>query len=466
MKPIIRRTVIAAVAAAALASGSLLVAAPAAALPTGFTVVEGTATPNVVGDVLTVAQTSELAIIEVDSFDVTLSESVVIEAPSETALTVFRVSDATSMNIDGTVSSNGSLVLMGNQGVYLYGDASIDVAGDLLLIAGDAPNSEFSEEVIDFTISPTDGSITINSDAQAYAGRAMGLVGLWVNQDGFVHTGNGDLVLASVSDIEYMPEYHTIASSGVLDGGAVSVTGTQHARHGSVAAISPNPASLTHNGVSVGDNAGASGTSGVWLSGGITTDGLDAFAVGDFEDALGGQLGGFPYLGGPLTLTASALTGYTMGGTVPTTSTAILSGVEAGELQIPIIQASCGLEAPPLETHWAMAPPTYDGNLIVPDISVYDTPNLPGVEVPGLGTVWFNERTITDVGDYQIVELTAMRVETEGGDEHLFGVVACGVPTEHVLPVTGGNAGPVLAIALLVTLAGTALLVLRIRRTA
>lgn len=464
-----RRALGFAAASAALALvGALALAAPAAAQPTGITVLTGSVAQATDGNTLTLTQTSDVAIVEVTAFDIAAVETLQILAPTPTAVTVFRVVGGTESNIDGAVTSTGSLAIMSPDGITVGGSGSVNVDGDLVLVSGTAANTEFDTATPRFDVVAAYAPVVIAADGEVAADGSAALVAPVVRNEGFLGAGNGDLDLWSATQVTYDRTLRTFIVTGnaPMEGQYVESTtsGYQQSRHGTVSLYSAGP--VIHDGFTVADNDGqTTGASGLELAGDVSSDALDAAAYGQFADFLGGQLGAFPIIGDAAALSADSIRGFTTGGRVPVESTLVMSGVEILGVAAPIIQVACGLdEAEPLEAHFAMAVPDYDGGSIVPSIDPYSTPNQPAVAVPGLGTVQFNEQTTTKIDGYTILEVTAMHIVTTEGVDVRVGTVSCGL--EDVLPATG-PVNPLGAVALagLVALLGAALLVAARPRT-
>ncbi len=121
-------------AAMALA-GLLTLAGPAlAALPQGHVVMHGQAVPEVVGNTMTIRQTTQAAKVDWKSFDIGKDHAVRIEQPNREAFIVNRVTGTTRSQIDGSLTANGQVYLVNPNGVVFGSEAKVDVGG--LVAAG------------------------------------------------------------------------------------------------------------------------------------------------------------------------------------------------------------------------------------------------------------------------------------------------------------------------------------------
>jgi LPXTG-motif cell wall-anchored protein len=408
------------------------------------------------GNTMTVTQSSEVAVINVTSLNIEADETLEIITSSSTSLTVFRVTGGGTAVIEGQITSTGSLAVMnaGSEAINVTGiHAFIDVVGDLLLVAGNAPDAQFTSPISEFTVAVPGGLLSVQDGATVHADRAVAIVGAHLSIGGDISADNGDLAIWSAASFTYDRLISEFSVTGTeLDSSDVTIEpgSFQFATHGIVRIYSAG--SIVHNGTSVGHNAGSTdGISGVDLRGDIQSDALDVWAYGDAADGTP-YIGAFPFLGDPVAMTASAVGVNTSGGTYPTRSTFVMADLVLGLFDVAIIQSACGLEGSPLDVHWAMSNPNYNGSEIVPDVSIYSVPNQPPVVVPGLGTVYFNEQEVSELTDWQIVSATAIRIVTESGEIRV-GNTSCAIPAEDVLPATGADAAPALAAALLALLA-------------
>ncbi|MGH8463943.1 MAG: filamentous hemagglutinin N-terminal domain-containing protein, partial [Pseudomonas sp.] len=101
--------------------------------------VGGSATINRAGTTTTINQTSNRAIIDWRSFDVKGNESVNFIQPSRGSIAVNRIHDSKASQIDGSITANGNIMLLNQNGVLFGKSARVDVGG-LVAGAGDLVN--------------------------------------------------------------------------------------------------------------------------------------------------------------------------------------------------------------------------------------------------------------------------------------------------------------------------------------
>ena len=129
-----------ALTSAALLAGNLLIASVAVAnptvpnlpnaLPTGAKVIAGSAfvsqsqTPT--SAAMTVNQTSQLAVVNWDSFNVGKNATVTFNQPNANAVILNRVTGATASMIEGAVKANGQVVFVNPNGLTFGRGAEIN----------------------------------------------------------------------------------------------------------------------------------------------------------------------------------------------------------------------------------------------------------------------------------------------------------------------------------------------------
>ena len=121
--------------AAMAVAGLLTLAGPAlAVLPQNHVVTHGQVVPEVVGNAMTIRQTSQAAKLDWTSFDIGKDHAVRIEQPNREAFIVNRVTGTTRSQIDGSLTANGRVYLVNPNGVVFGEHAKVDVGG--LIAAG------------------------------------------------------------------------------------------------------------------------------------------------------------------------------------------------------------------------------------------------------------------------------------------------------------------------------------------
>ena len=220
---------------------ALLQPAQALAGPEGGLTVGGSATISRAGTTTTINQTSNRAIIDWRSFDVQSNESVNFVQPSRGSIAVNRIHDSKASQINGSVTANGSIMLLNQNGVLFGNTARVDVGG-LIAGAGDLANpNEFMAGAAARIEGARSGAAVINRGRITIApGGLAGFVapsvensGLISAQLGRVHMGAGDLATIDMAGdglIEIAMRDDDLArslkNSGSVqaDGGAVLMT--------------------------------------------------------------------------------------------------------------------------------------------------------------------------------------------------------------------------------------------------
>ena len=158
---------------------ALVAAQPAAAqavdaLPTGGTVVAGTATIGTPSPSarLDVDQTSNRAIFEWSSFDIGQHAEVAFAQPSASAIAVNRVTGGTAPSqIAGKLTANGIVAVLNANGVLFAGTADVNVGG-LIASTGDIENAAFMAGGNLAITGATRGEIVVSAGAGITVGNA------------------------------------------------------------------------------------------------------------------------------------------------------------------------------------------------------------------------------------------------------------------------------------------------------
>jgi len=117
-------------------------ASPAAANPVGGSVVQGTASFNSQGPVLTI-QTSDRAQINWSSFNIGLGQTTTFIQPSSSSVVWNQINDTSASQILGNLNANGYVVLQNSSGFSIGGQAVISTHG-LIMTTSRTPAPDLS----------------------------------------------------------------------------------------------------------------------------------------------------------------------------------------------------------------------------------------------------------------------------------------------------------------------------------
>jgi filamentous hemagglutinin family protein len=108
---------------------------PALGNPTGGTVTQGSATINSSGSTLNINQSTANALINWQSFNIGLGETVNFNQPSAQSITFNQINDANPSQLLGNLNANGYIVLENANGFYIGGQAVFNVHGLVMTTA-------------------------------------------------------------------------------------------------------------------------------------------------------------------------------------------------------------------------------------------------------------------------------------------------------------------------------------------
>lgn len=148
---------------ASTAVALVLAVQPSVADPTNPNVVGGdaTITAPATGTTL-VDQATQRTIIEWDTFDVGVSESVIFTQPSADAIALNRVTGGQGpSSIDGRIDANGRIIITNQDGI-VFGDGAVIDVGALIATTADIENDAFMNGSLDFNLSGNPDSQVIN----------------------------------------------------------------------------------------------------------------------------------------------------------------------------------------------------------------------------------------------------------------------------------------------------------------
>ncbi len=167
------------------------------ASPIGGQVTAGSATISSSATQTTIDQTSQRAVIDWNSFNVNANETVQFVQPSASSITLNRVHDSGTSQIDGQILANGNVWLINPNGVVFGKDAQVNVAG-LLATSGNISNQNFMNGNYIFdTSGNATATITNNGHITLAEGGLVALVAPNVVNNGVIQARLGRVVMAS-----------------------------------------------------------------------------------------------------------------------------------------------------------------------------------------------------------------------------------------------------------------------------
>ena len=167
-----------------------------AGLPMKGSVIAGTVTGDVTGNKMTLNQSTARAVIDWNSFNILPGKEVHFVQPSASAAVLNRVSASADMSqIAGTMTANGTVVLMNPNGVLFSSGATINV-GSLIVTTGTVNQTSFmAEGPIAITGAITGSVVNEGSITAANAG-LVALVSPSVRNQGVITATGGRIALS------------------------------------------------------------------------------------------------------------------------------------------------------------------------------------------------------------------------------------------------------------------------------
>jgi filamentous hemagglutinin family protein len=167
----------------------------AIANPVAPTVVNGTASFNQTGNVLTVTNSNGAAI-NWNSFSIAAGEPTRFVQPSASSSVLNRVLGGDPSSIYGTLSSNGRVWLVNPAGIMVGPSGRIDVVG-FVASTLHVSTADFLANKLDFNATPGAGNVVNQGEITTPSGGAVYLVGTHVTNAGIITTPQGETILAA-----------------------------------------------------------------------------------------------------------------------------------------------------------------------------------------------------------------------------------------------------------------------------
>ena len=177
--------------------GTLVLTRPALANPQGGSVVAGAATivqPS--ANQLNVNQSTDKAIINWSSFSIGSGETTTFIQPSTTSVTLNRVLGTDPSAIDGSLTANGRVFIVNQNGIVFGAGSKVDVAG-LVATTADIADADFMAGTYRFnTSSPITGASVTNLGTISIAENGLAaLVAPTVANQGIITARLGSVTL-------------------------------------------------------------------------------------------------------------------------------------------------------------------------------------------------------------------------------------------------------------------------------
>lgn len=142
--------------------------------------------------------TSDGAIIQYDSFDISASELILFQLPSSVARVLNRITGGAPTVVDGTIGSNGIVYFVNPAGVIFGSGAVIDVGG-IYAAAGSITDSDFTNRIDRFSLT---GAV---ENQGTIKGNLVHLLGNSVVNNGSINVGDGVLTMVSGDTVLISP---------------------------------------------------------------------------------------------------------------------------------------------------------------------------------------------------------------------------------------------------------------------
>ncbi|MBI4987171.1 MAG: filamentous hemagglutinin N-terminal domain-containing protein, partial [Rhodocyclales bacterium] len=186
------------------------------ALPSGPSVVSGSASVSQSGNVLNVTN-SNGAILDWQKFGIAASETVRFLQPSASSSVLNRVVGADPSVIYGQLLSNGRVWLINPAGVMVGAGGRIDTAG-FVASTLNVSNQDFLAGKLNFQVAGAAGTVMNQGEIVTPAGGTVYLIGTGVTNEGVIRTPQGEAILAAGQTVNLIDT----ATPGVK----VEITGT------------------------------------------------------------------------------------------------------------------------------------------------------------------------------------------------------------------------------------------------
>lgn len=222
-----------------LAAGSVM------AEPAGGTVTSGNASYQTNGTTTTVRQTTQNAIIHWQSFSINSNETVRFEAPNSNASTLNRVTGNLPSRLDGTLTGNGRVFLVNQNGIVVGKDGVVNVNGGFVASTQNLANSEFLAGNMRFA-GGNSGRIEVLGTIASPSGDILLIAPKLDVAASAKLSAEGSIQLVAASDVSYGNGKFTV-NPKAGDKGQITMAGAMEAAHIQLQAVNNNLAALAIN---------------------------------------------------------------------------------------------------------------------------------------------------------------------------------------------------------------------------
>lgn len=204
--------------------------------PAGPTVVSGTVTTSVSGSHLSI-EASHNAVLNWSSFNIAPGESTQFLQPSASSVVWNHIADQNPSRIFGSLSANGTVVLINPSGFHFGPDSRVDAAGLVVSTANVAPVESAAGPFWQFQGAPPQASIINYGHIQTSPGGSLFLIAENIANHGTLEAPAGNIGLASGKEVllSQRPDGRGLSTSVALPSGSIQNSGRIAADAGIIA---------------------------------------------------------------------------------------------------------------------------------------------------------------------------------------------------------------------------------------
>lgn len=164
--------------------------------PQGLTVVSGSAHPVQHGSTLQIT-TSQTAVLQWNTFNIALGESVIFHQPSATSIVFNNINNANPTTIFGSLQANGMVVLENQSGFYFGPNAFVKAGGLVVTTAAINPWASAGGAGWSFDGPPTATPIVNYGCLETPSGGSLFLIAKEIDNHGTIEAPGGTAALVA-----------------------------------------------------------------------------------------------------------------------------------------------------------------------------------------------------------------------------------------------------------------------------